>query len=137
MSFLSFSGRYPTIATGEAMLRSIVIWLVAAPVLVAMLLAGCSDESPTASDRAALVALYHATNGPNWANNSNWLSDRPLNEWHGVSTDGEGRVTGLALERNELLGAIPAELGSLSKQQARLRVLLITSYQPLWFPGVW
>ena len=34
-------------ATKEAMLRSIVGWLVAAPVLVAMLLAGCSNEPAT------------------------------------------------------------------------------------------
>ena len=23
---------------------------------------------------------------PNWVNNRNWLSDRPLGEWHGVTT---------------------------------------------------
>ncbi len=26
-----------------------------------------------ASERAALVALYNATNGPNWTNKTNWL----------------------------------------------------------------
>ena len=29
-------------------------------------------------DRAALVALYNATGGPNWVNSENWLSDAPL-----------------------------------------------------------
>ena len=65
-------------------------------------------------DHTALVALYHATGGPNWANNSNWLSDRPLGEWNGVTTDGDGRVTRLDLQENRLSGSVPAELGNLS-----------------------
>ena len=41
--------------------------------------------APPATDRDALEALYNATDGPNWTNNSNWLSDRPIGEWHGVT----------------------------------------------------
>ena len=37
-------------------------------------------------DRAALVALYAATDGENWDDNSNWLSDAPLGDWYGVTT---------------------------------------------------
>ena len=40
-------------------------------------------------DRAALVALYEATDGPNWANSQKWLTDAPLREWYGVETVGE------------------------------------------------
>ena len=29
-------------------------------------------------DRAALVTLYHATDGPNWRNNEGWVTDAPL-----------------------------------------------------------
>ena len=72
-----------------------------------------STTSPL-SDRAALVALYHSTDGDNWTDNSNWLSDRPLDEWHGVDIDSDGRVTGLALVENRLIGEIPAEIGNLS-----------------------
>ena len=50
-----------------------------------------------ATDREALVALYNATNGPNWDDNENWMSDAPLGEWEGVSTSDDGRVTGLNL----------------------------------------
>ncbi len=71
-------------------------------------------EESAADDRAALVALYNATDGPNWTYNTNWLSDRPLGEWYGVETDGKGRVTGLNLGGNELSGEIPVELGNLS-----------------------
>ena len=65
-------------------------------------------------DRAALVALYHATDGPNWKRNSNWLSEAPLGLWNLVHTDPSGRVTSLWLQDNQLRGEIPAELGSLS-----------------------
>ena len=57
---------------------------------------------------------YNATDGPNWYYNDNWLSDAPLGEWKGVTTDDNGRVTVLYLRSNELSGEIPAELGSLS-----------------------
>ena len=60
------------------------------------------------------VALYNGTDGANWANNSNWLSERPLGDWHGVTTDGNGRVTTLYLEENQLSGPIPAALGNLN-----------------------
>ena len=66
------------------------------------------------TDRAALVALYNATNGANWTNSANWGSDEPLGEWHGVTTDDDGRVTHLHLWENNLVGTIPSELGQLS-----------------------
>ena len=65
-------------------------------------------------DRAALVAVYNATDGPNWVNNENWLTDAPLDEWHGVSVDGAGRVTGLSLGENNLTGIVPPELRDLA-----------------------
>ena len=67
-----------------------------------------------ATDRAALVALYNATDGANWRNKGNWLSDAPMGEWDGVTTDSDGRVTHLDLPYNQLTGGIPAELGSLT-----------------------
>ena len=70
-------------------------------------------EPEPLSDRDALVALYHATDGPNWTNNTNWLSDKPIGDWYGVSTDADGRVTWLALELNRLNGVIPPEIGDL------------------------
>ena len=61
-----------------------------------------------------LVALYHATNGPNWKRNGNWLSDEPIGAWHGVTTDDSCHVTELNLARNRLSGAIPSQLGNLA-----------------------
>ena len=67
-----------------------------------------------AGDRQALMALYNATDGPNWANNENWSTDEPLDSWHGVGLE-DGRVTGLNLFENQLMGSIPTELGQLSQ----------------------
>ena len=90
------------------------------------------SSDPVSGDRAALVALYNATDGPNWVFNTNWLSDRPLGEWYGVTTDDAGRVTRLQLytkngnepfgnsgstTSNGLSGSIPAELGNLTNLQ--------------------
>ena len=64
-------------------------------------------------DRGALTALYNATDGGNWFNNTNWLTDAPLSEWHGVSTNDEGHVVSLYLRHNSLSGALPPEIGGL------------------------
>ena len=75
---------------------------------------GTDGECGSLSDRDILVAFYHATGGPDWRDDSNWLSDAPLESWHGVDVDGEGRVTRLLTGLNNLAGSIPPELGSLS-----------------------
>ena len=86
---------------------------------------GTSEITVVNPDRAALVALYNATDGPNWVDNTNWLTDAPLGEWYGVDTNAAGRVVGIDLmgqwdrERGKsiphgLWGTIPSELGSLA-----------------------
>ena len=67
--------------------------------------------------RAALTALYEATDGPNWTENEGWLTDAPLGTWHGVQTDDQGRVTGISLSSNNLTGEMPRELGNLASLQ--------------------
>ena len=66
------------------------------------------------SEKAALGALYAATGGANWTRRDNWLTDRPLREWSGVTVDNHGRVIGLSLRDNNLTGAVSFELGSLT-----------------------
>ena len=77
------------------------------------------------SDRATLEAFYRATNGPDWINSENWLTDAPLDDWYGVVTDGEGRVVELVLAgtfdsedatrtSHGLTGSVPPELGRLT-----------------------
>ena len=64
--------------------------------------------------RAALVALYNATGGASWNDNSNWLSESPVNQWYRVFTDCNGGVTSLFISSNQLSGPIPQEVGNLS-----------------------
>ena len=78
-----------------------------------------TEGGGTSGDRAALVALYNATDGPNWLDNDNWLTDAPLGEWYGVDTDDSGRVVSLDLsgqrdQEHGLSGPIPPELGNLA-----------------------
>ena len=64
------------------------------------------------TDREALVALYNAADGPNWSDNTNWLSDEPSGEWYGVGTDRSGRVLSLYLHDNLTCGSLgPVERG--------------------------
>ena len=60
-----------------------------------------------------LEALYDATGGQDWIDNTNWKTAVPLGEWFGVTTDTAGRVTRLHLPGNGLAGSIPATLGEL------------------------
>ncbi len=70
-------------------------------------------QGSAASDRAALEALYDATDGPNWTDSTNWKTDAPMDQWHGVRVH-EGRVWGVNLHENALAGSIPSDLGSLT-----------------------
>lgn len=73
------------------------------------------------SDQEVLIAFYQATGGPFWQDHTNWLSDAPLGQWHGVRVDESGRVTKLELGSNQLSGQLPPELGNL----AELRTLSV------------
>ena len=112
---------------------------------------GCGDESvvdppaaiaPLSESNAAfsaarardpdiLAALYHATDGSNWTNSENWLTDAPLREWHGVEVDADGKVVSLNLQSNGLRGPIPPELGGLADlEDLRLSGNQLTSAPP-------
>ena len=65
-------------------------------------------------ERDALVVFYGAAGGSEWENNKNWLTDKPLEDWHGVYAGEDGNVTDISLRRNNLVGTIPAELGELT-----------------------
>ena len=66
------------------------------------------------SNREALVAFYNALGGSGWTSNTGWLSESPLGDWHGVTTDSDGSVTALDLTNNGLAGTLPSELGYLA-----------------------
>ena len=73
-----------------------------------------AEPKTVATDKAALVALYNATDGANWTTNTNWSSAEPLSSWSGVTTNSDGLVTRLVLNNNGLDGTLPTALGDLS-----------------------
>ena len=70
---------------------------------------------PETADREVLDSLYNQTGGKHWNRQSNWLTDRSLNTWSGITTDAEGYVTEIFLPWNNLTDSIPPELGNLSR----------------------
>jgi len=64
-------------------------------------------------DSLALVALYNATDGPNWRITTDWLI-KPVPTWYGITVNGN-RVTELNLGQNYLNGGIPREIEDLTQ----------------------
>lgn len=83
-------------------------------IILALLTACDSTNLPGSAetDREALIALYYAANGESWKHK--WESGAPMDEWHGVTTDNNGRVVEIKLNFNQLSGEIPPELGNLA-----------------------
>lgn len=78
------------------------------------------------NERDALIAFYNAMGGENWFNNTNWCSDKPLNEWYGVTMyaqySGGQVVGGLNLDNNNLVGQLTTELLAPFKYLERLSI---------------
>lgn len=61
------------------------------------------DEEEAASIRNRLIQFYYDTGGPtNWYDNTNWCTDKPLEEWYGVAKTDKGWE--LHLSHNGLIG---------------------------------
>ncbi|CAN0321722.1 unnamed protein product, partial [Ectocarpus fasciculatus] len=67
------------------------------------------------TDRDALVALYRSTGGAGWFKSDDWDTDVGLATWFGVEVNDQGRVVRLFLNKNNLQGPIPEELGALTE----------------------
>jgi len=66
----------------------------------------------TLKDITALMALYNATDGDNWINNTNWGTVELIDSWYGITVTGN-RVTQIDLSSNELKGYIPPQIANL------------------------
>ncbi len=93
-------------ATTDSAIQS---WLTEIPMYS---VSTCIEFSP---EWHVLAALYFTTDGPYWINDTNWLSEKPLSTWHGVTLDADGSVSKLGLAYNGLTGPIPPELSQLSE----------------------
>jgi RHS repeat-associated protein len=96
-----------------------------------------SSVLPSASEYAALIALYNSTNGPGWTYKNGWSTANPnvvqsVEGWYGVLTDAAGHITHLDLDGvqdyswytnplgyqeysgNNLTGTVPSQIGNLT-----------------------
>ena len=87
--------------------------------LACLLLSGklvAQNIVPDSIEYAALKALYEATDGPNWKNNTNWLQGSTaanMGLWRGVTVV-NGDVKDLNLSGLGLKGELPAEISNLT-----------------------
>ncbi|MBW3670684.1 MAG: fibronectin type III domain-containing protein, partial [Acidobacteria bacterium] len=91
-----------------------ILHVVAAVIL--LLSASVAHAAIPATEREALIALYNATDGPNWSNSTNWLGGAGTEcTWYGVTCNSSGNsVVELRLGWNSLSGTIPPQIGNLS-----------------------
>ncbi len=71
----------------------------------------CLAQAVSAQDSLSLVDLYNSTNGPGWYNQANWLTG-PVTEWYGITVT-NGKVTEVALSKNNLKGSLLPSIGNL------------------------
>jgi Leucine-rich repeat (LRR) protein len=57
------------------------------------------------TDSLILVAIFNATNGPEWL--TSWNLYLPVNTWHGIGFNREGKIERIDLSRNGLKGFLP------------------------------
>ena len=77
------------------------------------------QETSAATDRTVLELLYEQTKGDRWNNNENWMTEKPLGDWYGITTNSQGRVRSITFFDNNLevdfnRKGIPPEIGNLS-----------------------
>jgi len=132
LSANQFNGMIPATLADLPLLRDLelqynqLIGTVPAGLLDVALLNVSNNPFSTevAAERAALDALYEATNGDNWVNKSGWTNDVPgtLCSRYGVSCS-SGRVSALNMQYvlnnlargNGLSGTLPQEMGALTE----------------------
>lgn len=75
------------------------------------------DAAVRDRERKAMIEFYEALGGPDWIERDFWGSDRPVGEWHGVTTDADGYVVRLQIYDNNLIGPMSAAICRLERLQ--------------------
>ena len=91
-------------------------------ILLLLLFSNIVKAQVSTAEWEALKDLYNATDGANWTNNTNWqtnimnATDGSLvnNSCQGITVSG-GHVTALNLYNNNVIGPLPASIGSLGE----------------------
>lgn len=78
--------------------------------MIVLLMSSSIFASVSIIEKNALLDLYTATNGDNWTNK--WDFNKPVSTWYGVTLV-EGKIVGLNLSSNNLVGTIPSSIQDL------------------------
>jgi RHS repeat-associated protein len=72
-------------------------------------------EPDLQAEHEALMALFNATTGSGWFDNTGWGQPYPtnVNDWRGIETDALGHVIMINLSSNNLIGTLPQEITDL------------------------
>ncbi|MFL6248588.1 MAG: fibronectin type III domain-containing protein [Thermoanaerobaculia bacterium] len=89
---------------------------------VLLLCAVSASAAIPSSERDALIAIYDSTNGPAWADRTNWLGAAGTEcTWHGVGCDEtQSNVIDIDLDGNQLSGTLPSSIRNFTKLQSLL-----------------
>jgi Leucine-rich repeat (LRR) protein len=71
-----------------------------------------AGEAQEGSERLILESLFKAMGGPNWIDNTNWLSDASICDWFGIDclSDSIKSVGSINLSNNRLSGTFPTQI---------------------------
>lgn len=118
-----------TLAANESgVLRTVKVKVKASETVSATITISQGRIMPAAvkKDSLALIAIYNASEGATWTEQSRWDLSKPFYEWKFVTTDPvTGRVTGLELTEKDLVKTeweLPSAIGDLTA----LKVLKIS-----------
>ena len=118
-----------TLAANESgVLRTVKVKVKASETVSATITISQGRIMPAAvkKDSLALIAIYNASEGATWTEQSRWDLSKPFYEWKFVTTDPvTGRVTGLDLTEKDLVKTeweLPSAIGDLTA----LKVLKIS-----------
>lgn len=73
-----------------------------------------TGDAQRACERAALMALYNSTGGPNWRNKQGWDTSADYCTWHGIRCH-NNQLYWIDLTNNNLTGILPPDLGNLNQ----------------------
>jgi hypothetical protein len=76
-----------------------------------------TDKVLRERERKAMIEFYDALGGPDWIERDFWRSDRPVGQWHGVTTDADGFVITLTIYDNNVTGPLSPAICKLQRLQ--------------------
>lgn len=102
-----------------------------------------SKNTMKSAQQMYLGYFYLRTNGKNWTNNTNWMSDTvPACNWYGITCDSDGYITEIRLEKNNLVSqnaamSVPKEFREFPKLQTLyLSNNKLSGDLDYWLPGL-